>query len=1011
MKLLLFLLFISISLFAKDEDTCYTVQLFSAPLSQKENVIKKLDNYPNECQLMEISKTITMRCGCFEHVKDANKKLNQLRERYHHASLAVSYKYRFKNTQTAQYHNNKAKNSMFDYHDNELRLILQAFLYSKDLPHALQTAQIGIHEYPDSLYWNQKMAEILRWSGRANEAFPYMEYLYYRTKEPKLAKEIIDYALSSYQYENVKKLVTEAFLNEPTKVNKERLLFIYNQIGIPDKAAKLLEELYEKTKDKQLLTDALQIYMNLGDLENAKRIIDIIEQENYYTSKNIELISYYYYVDRDIKNAFAVLKKYDLNIKYNQRLNELFSDLGWYLQAYNEAAEASLRLLKHDNARLVDYERLIYVHKTKKPQEAMYYALAAFKKYKLPYLFYSFANLALKEKQYTLLEKTFKEIESTQSALLKQVDYYILKARLYALLHQKEKAFSTLQQARSLNNNTLSAQLQIIDLYLQLGDNQEVKILLNDITDNPKLPSDYLLPIAALYFTIHDVNQASFYLQKLKEEHSRLTQSKDFLFLEDDIYKAQFNENAHMQTLRTLRKNMHKELQNNPALQNNDKFLYDWLRVSLHLDDIDTFSKELKEAKSKLTKAHYDDLSYSLAVKIGATDMAHNVYLHTQNPPIWLDFADALLEEDHTKKEDLLFYHLHQIPRDDASYGAHQIGEIALAQTLAFDSLEESEKNKNAYISMLNYSKERSDMFETKTSYYNRDPLLRKYITLDNAFYVADGLYLFAHINYYKNSSLDKNVLIYVPSSSTEIYGGFKQLFNEGKITASIGKASSLDSYYFADIKGVYKLDNYFSFQAEAAKNIKADESIQLLLGGMKNMLSATVIYNILNSTSLEVRVDKNKYNSQDNVYIGDGTYIQALLGHQLRNGYPDMRVILFMDQGSYSEASGDKGVIEQLRNEYYKVLPNDFYNLGLVFNYGMQNSTIYTRVWRPFFEVSSYYNSDIGGLTYGFYAGYGGKVYLQDHLVTGIKYTNDVSGVGGSILELFLTYQFLYTH
>jgi len=1004
---LLFLLFIITSLFAKSEDTCYTVQLFSAPLSQKEKIVNKLDAYPNECQLMEISKTITMRCGCFEHVKEANKALRKLRERYHQASLAVSYTYRFKKQQR----NKKEKVNMFDYHDNELRLILQAFLYSQDLPHALQTAQIGIHEYPDSLYWNQKMAEILRWMDRGVESLKYMEYLYYRTKEPKLAKEIIDYALSSYQYENAKKIVTEAFLNEPTKTNKERFLFIYNQIGIPDQAAKLLEQLYEKTKNRQLLTDALQIYMNLGNLQDAKRVIDIIEKENYYTSKNIELISYYYYVNRDIKNAFAILSKYDLNTQYNQRLNELLSDLGWYLQHYNKAATASLRLVKHNNARLVDYERLIYINKNKKPQQAMQYALAAFKQYKLPYLFYSFANLALKEKKYTLLQKTLQEIESSQSSLLQQVDYHILKARLYALLHQKEKALFALEQAQSIKNSSITAQLQIIDLYVQLGRNQEVKTLLNKLTKDPQLPSAYLLPIAALYFTIHDVNQASFYLQKLKEEHSRLTQSRDFLFLEDDIYKAQFNENAHMQTLRTLRKNMQKELQNDPALQNSDKFLYDWLRVSLHLDDIDTFSKELHQAKSKLTKAHYDDLSYSLAVKIGAVDMAHNVYLHTQNPPIWLDFADALLEEDHTKKEDLLFYHLHQIPRDDASYGAHQIGEIALAQTLAFDSLEENEKNKNAYISMLNYTKERNDLFEARTSYYNRDPLLRKYITLDNAFYVADGLYIFAHMNYYKNSSLDKNVLIYVPSSSTEIYGGFKQLFNEGKITASIGKASSLDNYYFADIQGEYKLDNYFSFQAEAAKNITADESIQLLLGGMKDMLSATIIYNILNSTSLEVRIDKNKYNSQDNVYIGDGTYIQALLGHQLRNGYPDMRVILFTDHGSYSEVAGDKGVIEQLRNEYYNVLPNDFYNIGLVFDYGMQNSTLYTRVWRPFFEVSSYYSSEVGGLSYGFYAGYGGKVYLQDHLVTGIKYTNDVSGIGGSILELFLNYQFLYTH
>jgi hypothetical protein len=121
------------------------------------------------------------------------------------------------------------------------------------------------------------------------------------------------------------------------------------------------------------------------------------------------------------------------------------------------------------------------------------------------------------------------------------------------------------------------------------------------------------------------------------------------------------------------------------------------------------------------------------------------------------------------------------------------------------------------------------------------------------------------------------------------------------------------------------------------------------------------------------------------------------------------MRLSLFGDLGIYHEREGSKGVIDKLQLPRVQVLPNDFANVGINFAYGMQNSDIYTRVWRPYFELNTYYNTDLAGFSYSVNAGYGGKVYSQDHLVVGTSYTNDVNGIGGSIFELFLQYKFLY--
>jgi len=1010
----IFFLFLSTLVFAKQSDVCYTIQLFSIPLSQKEQLKESQTDLKDECKLMEISKTVTMRCGCYEHIKNANRDLVKYKEKYRHAVVAMSYKHRFKSAVTTDKKITKTKKRTksivkIDTQENELRLLLQSFLYSQDLQNALQTAKIALREKPSSLYWNQKMAEVLRWMGRGEEAIQYMEYIYYRTKKPQLAKEIIDYALDSYQYEKVKKLIRVAYLNNPTQKNKQRMLFIYHQIGIPQEAALVLQSLYNKNHDPLLLTDILQIYMDMEDLKSAKKIIDIIENKQYYSSRNIELISYYHYIMREMPKAYDILTKYDFSKKYDRHLNELLSDLGWYLQHNKRASKASLELIKHKNGRLVDYERVIYTNRDTNPQLALEMTKEGFAKYHLDYLFYDFANQALKEKKITFLQETITAIDNSDSPLKKQANYWIIKARLYQHLQQKGKTVAALKEAEKIANYNPTATLQIIDIYMQLSMNAEVKYLLNQLTQKQELSHSYLLIISALYFTIHDVNQAAFYLQKLKEYNSPLQKSIEFKFLQDDIYKAQFNENAHFKTLREINKILAKQLHKHPEIKNDDLFLYNSLRVSLHLDSIDTFKHKLLGAKKYLTQEHYDDLAYSYAAKTDSKEMAHTIYLHSRKKPIWLQFANALLEEDHTSKAKLLLYHLHQIPRDDASYGAHQIGDIALAQSLAFSSLDENQKNKNAYISMLNYTKERSNLLSIKSAYYNRKPLLQKYIDIDNSYYLENGYYLLNSFYYTKSAPLDGLTLIYVPATTTKLSAGIKKIFDNAQITLNLSAVHALKNYYCVDTAATYKINNYFTTEVKVAKNIKADESIELLLGGKKDSYSIKLVNNIFNSTAVELKYTHNRYTSQDNIYIGKSSYINALIGYQIRNGYPDMRIVFAADYATFNESYGPKGAIELLRRELYNLLPKNFYDFGVTFEYGMQNSRIYTRVWRPFFEISSYYNSETSGISYSINAGYGGKVYLQDHLVFGLNYSNNISGIKGTLFELFLRYEFLY--
>ena len=87
------ILFIAVSAYALD--TCYTVQLISKYNSNKNLELLSAKDYESSCKVMEIGKSITVRCGCFDKFIDAKKSLSKYNQEYKKAAVTTTYKYRF----------------------------------------------------------------------------------------------------------------------------------------------------------------------------------------------------------------------------------------------------------------------------------------------------------------------------------------------------------------------------------------------------------------------------------------------------------------------------------------------------------------------------------------------------------------------------------------------------------------------------------------------------------------------------------------------------------------------------------------------------------------------------------------------------------------------------------------------------------------------------------------------------------------------------------------------------
>ncbi len=97
MRILIIILFTVTFLMANADKTCYTVQLISKYNSKKNLDLLNANSYPNNCKVMQIGNSITVRCGCYERMASVKEELLSLKKDYKKAVVATTYKYRFEN--------------------------------------------------------------------------------------------------------------------------------------------------------------------------------------------------------------------------------------------------------------------------------------------------------------------------------------------------------------------------------------------------------------------------------------------------------------------------------------------------------------------------------------------------------------------------------------------------------------------------------------------------------------------------------------------------------------------------------------------------------------------------------------------------------------------------------------------------------------------------------------------------------------------------------------------------
>ncbi len=999
-----------------DTRTCYSVNLISLPKSQKNLDRLYARRYPKDCKIMEFDKTFGVRCSCFDTLVEAKKRKKELERRFKNVGISKTYRYRFEPDYfVSRVYNDPHKKVSAE--EAELRLMLQVFLYKGDLESAYKIAKMGVKRYPNSYYWNQKMADVCQWTNRTAEAIKHFRKMYELHYDPILEERLIQYGLQYYQYEAIEPLVLNKAQKEPTEENIDNLIDVYKKVGLPEKVLTVLESEYKRTKKHIFLTKALDLALEIGDLESAQRYVKLIEQQKPYSKIDAALLAKYYYINRKLDKAYAVLidakdKEFIKDANNTKELDyfELTSDIAWYLQKNIPAAKASKKLMDIGKARLVDFERIALVYPDIDNDIAMEAVKEGYKRYNITYMFFSYANDALAKKRYDELASLLASVDEKHSPLVKNPMYWIIKSKIYNHYKKYKEEEEALKKALALSPGNTQIKISLLWHFMDIHDVKNTKLLLWDFVEDVPINESLYFPIASAYFYLDDINRASYYLDEMQLNGDKTVQSIPYKFLLAYVKQIQNDEGAYKQLMYEITDTLKQQMKKKPALKKESQILSNYLRAAIDILPPDKFEKELKKAKPYLKEKDYTEIAYSWAMKNNAYEKAHKIYNKAKYRELWLQFYDAYRSQDHRRTENLLDQYLELLPQGDAVGALVEDGQISRAQSTNFKLLYHNDDNQNSYVRHLDLSKKRTDKVDLKVARLLREPLLQKYFRLINRSYIGDDWYVTEAFDIHKNSSTDTRYLVNPPDLTYRAALGVKKEFERGYALMQAAYNNRMRSYFSFLLDGEYRASTDVTLGFKAGKNIQADATTQLYLGGRKDALQPRFRYQILDSTTIDIQYESSRFHSQDGVYLGRGDYFLFNVTQQFRNGYPDIFAGLFVDKANYHETEGTKGVIEELQPQNYQTLPNPFYNIGINLSYGMANRHYYTRVWRPYFDVAAYYNSDIEDYTYSAHAGFGGKVFEQDHLSVGASYSNYLNGVGGKVFEIYLNYEFLYT-
>ena len=898
-------------------------------------------------------------------------------------------------------------------YDQELYdLSYEVFLANGKPADALEVAEKALAQRPEHRGWHLRAARAADWSNEPEKALRYWFALAPRNEAA--TARAVQLARSLNDLPRLKVLIGYQLDRNDDPALLQEYIRLAEETGWPDEALRRLEQPASGWPDTLVLEQRFRLLDNSGYPLDALAALDQLADMRPLTAAEALRGAGLWAGVGQPEKAWELLQRTAPSVDFRENLFwEGVSDLGWGLGHADMAGEASKILIETGAGRFQDYQRQAELLREENPEACYITALAGWEKHRYPYLLLVVLDTGISLGQWEQLSRLITGLQPQERASLEELAIY-WQYRAQIASHRGEAELSRRYSLEALRREPADESLMASHLWLLLdsGQTEEAVRLADTWVVHAEASSLLQETLGSVYAAGGQPLRALvFYRAVLARQRNNPIWLASYADLLEQAHFHEESYQARLTALRILRREGGR-LWNAVEKSERDRLIS---QLGLRMkpgDAHDALVRRLAEGRDVAAR----DLVTGWLLARGWSDQARlwflRGYVRSTEKPAWAELELALQDNDRPAMARLLSEESGRLPVPAAVEAFRRLGRVPQAETLAFEHVQRHAQDSP-------FDAQLRDLFDAR-----RGELAYALNVLeqDGAVFVENRLATVPRIHErwmaqaevfrVEQPSAEAGKLANPPDAATGVRLGASRRHPGGKLTLLGGQNDAVYAFWTLAFSVEQTISSRLSLNAGLALGMRAEESVPLRVGGLKDEAALEAYWTLTPRTGLGGRLTLLALRDQARRSLAEGAGVDIELSHRLAAAWPDLGLRLFGGYHDYGRAGLPQGRTLELvpagSDPGSFFVPDSYAQFGAGLFFGQDWKTSYTRDWKAFGAADGRWNS-VSGMGYRYELGGVGPLFGLDALQISLSQDSGSFGRSDVTTQFMVNYRLYF--
>ncbi|MGD9642142.1 MAG: tetratricopeptide repeat protein [Elusimicrobiales bacterium] len=875
-----------------------------------------------------------------------------------------------------------------------MRSLLDTFIGSGDFDSAIETASKAAALYPEDPFWLKKRAELALWKSDPRTALASFKKLLSLENTKELRRRVAVLAIGLKDYETAL-YALELDLAANDLETADDLIYIYEQLGRPEKAAQLIEKYSARFNSPRGYTKAIELFANMGQRQDAERAYKEAISKFGLTPALAQGYAELLSSRMELVKALDLLKKAEPRAKpADTGFWNILGDLAWHFGDIETSVRAARTLDISGKAQEPEYDRLTAYYRAKgldARAEAAYGK--AWARTSKPYFFLAWLGMMAARGDQAGIGAAISSLTPDQELRVGADQYYwSLKALSESAAGHTGGALAAYEAVLRLNPYSEEAKTQLLWFMSSAGLDAQLRERIGPLSAGGSELPEKQLALAYAYLSLEDSQSAASRLAA----YSRLRPEGADLELRSDAAETA-GYPAAAQDLRFAKWLALDKARRSGSFRSTED-AEAWLRLCARFCAAPRFASELSLLAPALPPEAALNARLARAALHGDADGSFRLGKALKEYPAWLKLSEALTYNQTEELGQLLERSLYVLPFRDRITALERLGlkDEAGAETARLLPQNGSDLFLNLKAAQL--LDLRNPSVTPSVLYRKRKALEISGAALTARAPAGESLSLSAGGAALRRSVAAGGALMLGRKEEREAWAGLAWDGRRWDAALKAGGRDAARKFFTAGLEASRELRKGFKTEFSAGYGARADESLNLEAAGLKDFFSAYLSGPLSRPYYFRAGAEAAQFLSQDRVYSGRLNSLRAELSRQGRLSGWALTTRLSYQNTAAAEAPGAKGALDASSPfESTKFLPDSFNQYGAGITLTRDGYRLPLRRLSPYLSADYYYNSSfLGG--FGTRAGASCSPWGRNILEAWLEYLKGYKGSGDEV-------------